>query len=191
MYCRKSHQIVHLGERHHGSLAARAGPGILQVAVHKLKRARRCQETRTGIEGDLEAHGFQFARGKIGRAAALHHVRQQGRSLECLGDTTQLLQALGAFNEQYIGAGLEESLGPAQRRIDPFGVTGVRARNNEKVAARPCVDRNTDLGDGVIGGNDATEFGVAAFLRKLLVLDLNAGGARGSAMNGTGTARAM
>ena len=179
MHGRKAHQIVHVGERQHRGFAACAYSGCFQVAVDELQGAGRRQEAGTGIKRDLEAHCRQFARRQVRCAAALDHVRQQCRALEGFSDTAQFLQAFGTLDEEHIGAGIEEPLSPPQGCIHPFGIARVRPGNDEKVAAWPRIDRDTDLGDGVIGRDHTAEFGVTAFLREFLIFKLDAGSARG------------
>ena len=58
----KAHQLIHVGERKHGSGAARTNPLGFQMAVDRLQGARRRQKAGAGIKRDLETHGTQFRR---------------------------------------------------------------------------------------------------------------------------------
>jgi hypothetical protein len=154
MHGRKTHEAVHFGEWKKLRLTTGRDAGRLQMAVTLLKRPRRCEKTAAGIQRDLEAHSCEFTGREIRRAAALDHVGEQRSASECLGDASKFFQAFRTLDEQHIRASFEKTLRPAQCCVDAFSVTGIGAGDDQEIAAGPRIDRDADLGDRVIGGND-------------------------------------
>ena len=92
-------------------------------------------------------------------------------------DLRHLGLGLGQLDKDDVGSGLGIGNAPADRLVETLSGPCIGARDNEKIGARTAVRRDPDLSHHVGDRDDAPVRRMAAFLGKLLILDLDCGDA--------------
>ena len=96
---------------------------------------------------------------------------------EGIGDGAQLVERLWRLDEDDVCPGLVVELAAADTLVEPEGTAGVGAPDDDEVAVAAGLDGSVELGDLLLGGDDALVLEVAALLGPLLVLEDDAGDA--------------
>ena len=159
-----------------------AGGGGLRVVEGLVGLAdglRRGEEAGEGVDDHGEADLLELGGSEEGGLAALDHVGEEGGAArEGAGDGAQLVEGLGGLDEDNVGAGLLVELAAADALVEAEGAASVGAADDDEVAIATGLDGGVELGDLLLGGDDALVLEVAALLRPLLVLEDDAGDAR-------------
>ncbi len=119
---------------------------------------------------------MQFLGRKERGAPALHHVGKQHRAAEGLADTGEILGAAGAFDEEDVGARFEKGLAAEKRLIEAQSTRGISAGDDDEPAGLPRrLDGDGDAAGSRLARHHPAMRGMAAFLGKFLILDLQPG----------------
>ena len=100
---------------------------------------------------------------------------QQARPAHQLRHRRDLFQGLRRLDKHHVGAGLDRVVGAPDRLVEPGDGARVGARDDHEVAAAARGSGGADLGQPVVARHDLLVVEMAAFLRKALVLDMDAG----------------
>ena len=80
---------------------------------------------------------------------------------------------LRCLDEQHVGAGLAVTHGARDGRLETLDRDRVGARDDQRLARAPRIERRLDLADHLCGRNECLVIEVTAALGKRLVLDLD------------------
>ena len=135
--------------------------------MHRLDRRLQC---RVGVEGDGETAATNLVERQHWGLAADDEVDQlRGRQP---ADASDLLHALGSFDDDDVGPDLDQCLRPLERPIEAFHGARVGTGDDLRIRVLAGVERGLDLAQHLVERNDPLAIEVAALLRKHLVLDL-------------------
>ena len=139
--------------------------------------AQRRLQHGVGVEHAGKAHLRQAITTGIGRLAAKDDIGDL-RHRQFPGDARHLVEISRRLDEGGVRAGLREGMGPVDGGIDPVDGAGIGAGDDLQILIAPCIDGGLDLGDHLRQRDHLLAGEMAAFLRKDLVFDLDAGGTR-------------
>ncbi len=125
-----------------------------------------------------EAERLQFGGRQGRRLAALHHVGEQRQPPpKRLGDAGEVVAAARRLDEQHVGAGLAVHLHALDGAVEAFDRDGVGARHDQGLARVAGIHRGADFSAHLGGRDQRLAVEMAAALGKVLVLELDRGGA--------------
>ena len=147
---------------------------LLEHAVDPLQRLGGGEEAGHRKDGDPVAQLLQPRLGQDRRAPAVRHVGEQ-RHIEVAADARHLLLALGALDEENVGARPGVGLAAAQRLVEAEAGARVGPGDDEKVGRGAAGRGHLDLAHHLVDGHHAPARGMPAPLGEHLVLDLDRG----------------
>ncbi len=121
----------------------------------------------------LIAHRLKLACRKEGRTAELGHVGQKRNPLQSRGEFAKRFLIGQRFRKNCVGSCIDVKLGARDRCIHAFAGDGIRARDNDEVAARLACGVNFQ--SHIVGSNQFLVVEMAALLGQQLILDIQNG----------------